>query len=158
MPKSGKLGNRDHSRSRMTCDIDMVVALEPTDAGLMVTLFDPDYHVSRDAIGCSIRSESLFNLIHQASVIKVDCIVRKGNAYRLAEFERRQRVEIEDFATWNVSKEDLIISKLWRAKDSRSEMQLGDVRKLASTGADENYIEHWTRKLDLHNLWMECRP
>jgi len=33
------------------------------------------------------------------SVIKVDCIVRKNMPYRRAEFERRQRITIEDFST-----------------------------------------------------------
>lgn len=87
-------------------------------------------------------------------MIKVDCIVRKDTPYRRAEFMRRQRISIEDFSTWVVSKEDLILSKLWWAKDSLSEVQLGDVRNLASTGCDESYIDHWTKELGLHNLWV----
>ena len=103
------------------------------------------------------RGTSLFNLIHQESVIKVDCIVRKNTPYRLAEFERRQRIAIEDFSTWIASKEDLIISKLWWAKDSHSELQLRDVKNLASTGCDTGYAERWTNELGLHNLWLECQ-
>jgi len=93
----------------MTRDIDLVVALKPDDVDTVVRLFTPDYYVSREAISNSIVHESMFNLIHQESVIKVDCIVRKGSPYRRAEFERRQRITIEDFSTWIVSKEDLII-------------------------------------------------
>lgn len=74
-------------------------------------LFSPDYYVSRESVTRSIADESLFNLIHQGSVIKVDCIVRKNTPYQLAEFERRQRITIEGFSTWIASKEDLIISK-----------------------------------------------
>ncbi len=84
----------------------------------------------------SIAQRSLFNLIHNESVIKVDYIVRKQSEYRLAEFSRRQRIKIEDFATWIVSKEDLILSKLYWAKDSHSELQLRDVANLVSTGCD----------------------
>jgi hypothetical protein len=58
----------------------------------------------------------------------VDCIVRKGSPYRRVEFERRQRITIKDFSTWIASKEDVIISKLWCAKNSRSELQLRDVK------------------------------
>jgi hypothetical protein len=57
-----------------------------------------------------------------------------------------------------VSKEDLIISKLWWAKDSRSELQLRDVKNLASTGGDTDYVDHWTSELGLQNLWLECKP
>ena len=87
----------------------------------------------------------------------MDCIIRKNTPYRRAEFERRQRITIEDFSTWIVSKEDLIISKLWWAKDSHSELQLRDVKNLADTGCDRAYIEHWTRDLELNTLWQECQ-
>jgi hypothetical protein len=123
-----------------------------------VRLFAPDYYVSRDAVSHSIAHESLFNLIHQESVIKVDCIVRKNNPYRRAEFERRRRVTIEDFSVWIASREDLIISKLWWAKDSHSEQQLRDVKNLASAGCDTKYIERWTNELGLITLWEECKP
>ncbi len=97
----------------------------------------------------------MFNLIHNESVIQVDCIVRKQSQYRLTEFQRRQRIKIEDFETWIVSKEDLILSKLYWAKDSRSETQLGDVKNLISTGCDGDYVERWTRQLDVANLCLE---
>jgi hypothetical protein len=88
----------------------------------------------------------------------VDCIVRKNIPYRRVEFERRQRINIEDFSTWIASREDLIISKLWRAKDSHSEQQFRDVKNLASSGCDMDYIEHWTTELKLRTVWQECKP
>jgi hypothetical protein len=54
-----------------------------------------------------------------------------------------------------VSKEDLIISKLWWAKDSHSELQLRDVKNLLATGYDTAYVEDWTRELGLNNLLRE---
>ena len=155
---TGSMAMNYYAQPRMTRDIDLVVALAPEDTDTVVRLFTPDYYVSREAVSSSIAHESLFNLIHQESVIKVDCIVRKSTVYRRAEFERRQRITIEDFSTWIVSKEDLIISKLWWAKDSHSELQLRDVKNLASTDCDTEYIERWTGELGLLNLWQECRP
>jgi hypothetical protein len=46
----------------------------------------------------------------------------------------------------------------WWAKDSRSELQLRDVKNLASTGGDTDYVDPWTSELGLHNLWLECKP
>lgn len=155
---TGSMAMNYYAQPRMTRDIDVVVALAPQDADKVVRLFTPDYYVSRDAVCSSIAHESLFNLIHLESVIKVDCIVRKNTPYRLAEFERRQRIAIEDFSTWIASKEDLIISKLWWAKDTHSELQLRDVKNLAATGCDTAYIVRWTRELGLLNLWQECDP
>ena len=62
--------------------------------------------------------------------------MRKSSEYRRLEFDRRQKIQILDFATWIVSKEDLIISKLFWAKDSHSELQLRDVKNLLATGFD----------------------
>lgn len=155
---TGSMAMNYYAQPRMTRDIDLVVALTPPDADKVVRLFTPDYYVSPEAVSSSIAQESLFNLIHQESVIKVDCIIRKRTPYRRAEFERRQRITIEDFSTWIASKEDLILSKLWWAKDSHSELQLRDVKNLVSTGCDTDYITRWTAELGLTSLWQECQP
>jgi len=152
---TGSMAMNYYDQPRMTRDIDVVVALRSADAARVVQLFSPDYYVSREAVDSSIAHQSLFNLIHNESVIKVDCIVRKQNEYRLAEFNRRQRIKIENFETWIVSKEDLILSKLFWAKDSHSELQLRDVKNLVSTGCDRDYTERWTRELGVANLWQE---
>ncbi len=152
---TGSMAMNYYAQPRMTRDIDVVVALRPEDAGRIVELFRPHYYVSREAVDSSIAYQSLFNLIHNETVIKVDCIVRKQSPYRLAEFKRRQRIKIQDFETWIVSKEDLILSKLFWAKDSHSELQLRDVKNLVSTGCDRAYIERWTVELGLDTLWRE---
>jgi hypothetical protein len=154
---TGSMAMNYYAEPRMTRDIDIVVALTFRDTETIVRSFTPDYYVAREAVTSSIDHESLFNLIHQASVTKVDFIVRKRSAYRLAEFERRQRVAIEEFSVWIVSKEDLILSKLCWASDSHSELQLRDVRNLVATGCDEAYIRRWTCELGVHSLWEQCR-
>lgn len=152
---TGSMAMNYYAQPRMTRDIDLVVALQSGDAGRIVSLFSPDYYVSREAVDSSLAHHSMFNLIHHESVIKVDCIVRKQTAYRLAEFERRQRIRIQDFETSIVSKEDLILSKLFWVKDSHSELQLRDVKNLAATGCDRAYIARWTGELGVASLWHE---
>jgi hypothetical protein len=140
----------------MTRDIDVVVSLEPKDVDMVTALFESDYYVDRNAVSRAIANESLFNVIHNESVIKVDCIVRRSSEYRRLEFNRRQQVKIDDVNVWIVSKEDLIISKLYWAKDSHSEFQLRDVKNLLAAGYDAEYIERWTRNLGLSELLQEC--
>ena len=152
---TGSMAMNYYAQPRMTRDIDVIVALRREDAERVVKLFSPDYYVSREAVDSSIAHQSLFNLIHNESVIKVDCIIRKQTEYRLNEFNRRQRIKIQDFDTWIVGKEDLILSKLFWAKDSHSELQLRDVKNLVSTGCDRVHIERWTAELGLANLWKE---
>src|SRR5580704_12198835 len=152
---TGSMAMNYYAEPRMTRDIDIVIALRGDDAERVVNLFSPDCYVSPDAVRNSISQQSMFNLIHNESIIKVDCILRKRDEFRLNEFNRRQRIKIQDFETWIVSKEDLILSKLFWAKESHSELQLRDVKSLVATGCDQAYIERWTRELDVANLWRE---
>ena len=154
---TGTMAMNYYAQPRMTRDIDVVVALAPADADKIVDLFRADYCVSEEAVRNSISAESIFNLIHNQSVIKVDCIVRKNTPYRRVEFDRRKQIKIDDFSTWIASKEDLIISKLFWAKDSGSEIQMRDVQNLVATGSDVAYIDNWTKDLGLFNLWEQCR-
>jgi len=128
---TGSMAMNYYAQPRMTRDIDVVIAL-------------------------GLNDVEVFNLIHHESVIKIDFIVRKQGEYRQVEFERRQKVSILDFTTYIGSKEDLIISKLWWAKDSRSEVQLGDAKNLLVTGYDTTYMERWTRALGLNSLLQAC--
>jgi hypothetical protein len=153
---TGSMAMNYYAQPRMTRDIDVVVAIGLNDVERMASLFEPEYYLSRESIRESIAHESVFNLIHHESVIKVDFIVRKQSEYRQVEFERRQKISILDFTTCIVSKEDLIISKLWWAKDSHSELQLGDVKNLLETGYDTAYLERWTLALGLNNLLQTC--
>jgi len=153
---SGSMAMNYYAQPRMTRDIDVVIAIAPDDVHRVADLFQSDYYVSEESIRESIVRESIFNLVHQDSVIKVDWIIRKRSEYRRVEFERRHRISILDFSTFIVSKEDLIISKLFWAKDSHSEIQLGDVKNLLATGYDAAYLQHWTGELGLDNLVKEC--
>jgi hypothetical protein len=153
---TGSMAMNYYAQPRMTRDIDVVVAIGPEDIERIAALFRPEYYVSEENIRESLAQESIFNLIHHESVIKVDCIARKSGEYRQVEFERRQRVSILDFTTFIVSKEDLIISKLSWAKDSRSALQFGDVKNLLATGYDAAYLQRWTHELGLDTLLQEC--
>src|SRR5439155_1120326 len=89
---TGSMAMNYYAQPRMTRDIDVVVALTPPQVETIVRLFSPEYYVNAEAVRESVAHESIFNLIHQESVIKVDCIVRKPTQYRLAEFERRRPI------------------------------------------------------------------
>lgn len=153
---TGSMAMNYYAQPRMTRGIDVIIAADPPDADRILELFSPDYYVSRDAVVAAIARRSMFNLIDQESVIKVDCIIRKASAYRQVEFERRRRVTVEDFQIWIVSKEDLILSKLEWGRESRSELQFRDVKNLAATGYDRIYLDHWLEELDLARSWKEA--
>lgn len=153
---TGSVAMNYYTQPRMTRDIDIVVSLSQEQVDSVVGLFINDYYVDGVAVARAIANESLFNLIHNDAIIKVDCIIRKSSEYRRLEFERRRQVDIQKVKVWIASKEDLIISKLHWAKDSHSELQLRDVKKLLASGYDAGYLKHWTRHLGLDELLKEC--
>jgi hypothetical protein len=67
----------------------------------------------------------------------------------LNDFARRKAVELAGVHTWITSREDLILSKLVWARDSRSEMQMRDVRTLLDDSVDWTYLRHWAPQLDV---------
>lgn len=91
-------------------------------------------------------------------MIKVDCIVRKDSEYRRTEFARQRRGSVEGHGLAIVAPEDLIISKLDWMRESRSEVQLTDVRNLLRSvpDLDRPYLVHWIERLGLGALYREA--
>jgi hypothetical protein len=153
---TGSMAANYYAVPRMTRDIDLVVELAAGDAGNVCALFEDDFYVDPDAVREAIAGRGTFNLIHIDLVLKVDCVVRKDTEYRREEFRRRRRVEIDERQVFLVTPEDLIISKLDGARESRSEVQLGDVRNvLRSVELDRAYLGRWLPRLGLDALYRE---
>jgi len=154
---SGSMAMNYYSQPRMTRDIDLVLEVGPRDVAQIERLFSKDYYLDTIAIQSAIEQRGMFNMIHLAHVVKLDCIVRKETEYRRLEFSRRRPVEISGRRVFMVSAEDLLISKLEWASGSRSELQLRDVRNLiaAVTHLDWDYIRRWTLSLGLEGLLDE---
>jgi hypothetical protein len=146
---TGSMALNHYAQPRMTRDIDMVIALLLQDLDTLPGIFGDEFYFSPEAAREAILHQSCFNVIHRESLIKIDFMIRKREDYRLAEFARRQRIEIAGQPLWIVSKEDLILSKLDWARQSQSERQLSDVENLLATGADMEYLKTWSQKLNL---------
>ena len=154
---TGSMAANYYAVPRMTRDIDLVVEVSTADADRLRELFRDDFYVEADAVSRAIAERATFNIIHTALVVKVDFIVRKDSAYRREEFRRRRRVTVDDIAIFVVAPEDLIISKLDWARDTRSEVQLGDARNLVGgvSDLDRDYLTRWVTRLGLDSLYRE---
>jgi len=155
---TGSLAMNYYAVPRMTRDIDLVVALEFPQVELMVNNFTPDYLIVREAVEDAVSRQYMFNAIHEASLIKADFMCRKHTPFRHEEFNRRERITIEDFDTWIVSKEDLILSKLEWMRESLSELQQRDIRNLLDSEIDREYLERWANSLQLSDLLAWSYP
>jgi len=156
---SGSMAMNVYAEPRMTRDIDIVVEIRSADIDVIVAAFEHDFYCDRDMIRQAIDHRGMFNLLHSATVVKVDLIVRKDVPYRRLEFDRRRPITVDGHVIWIVAPEDLVLSKLVWAKPSRSELQLRDVRNLLGCvpDLDWSYLERWAADLTVADLLAEVR-
>jgi len=156
---TGSTAMNYYATPRMTRDLDLVIELKASDIQNLVHEFHKDFYIDPDAITEALEHQSMFNIIHNEWVIKVDFILRKQSPYHQLEFERRKKVKIKDFEFWIVSAEDLILSKLNWAKESMSDFQLRDVQNLLQgiEKIDLDYIKKWVINLKLEVLYQKVR-
>ena len=82
-----------YGEPRFTQDIDVVADLESSHLpGLLARFSLPEFYLSEEAAREAIRARGQLNIIHPASGLKVDILLRKDAAYDRIQFERRQRL------------------------------------------------------------------
>ena len=143
---------------RMTRDIDMVVELSEQDIGKFILAFEKDHYLEPETVRDAVKNKGTFNLIHNQYFFKVDFVVRKDTPYRRKEFTRRKKMSVDGQNLYVVAPEDLILSKLEWAKDSKSEVQFRDVRNLLQSvkGLDRRYLAHWAKQLGVLSPYQKA--
>jgi hypothetical protein len=153
---TGSLAMFHYSIYRMTADIDVVVELQPRHAQILIDNLEPDYYIPHGSMRSAIESKRMFNLLHQETAFKVDCVLRKSTPFQQSAFERRQFVDFHGENVFIITAEDLIISKLLWAADSKSEKQLTDIKNLLRNPRDTDYIKKWVGELNISESYGHC--
>ena len=75
----------------------------------------------------------------------------------LVTISRKKKISVDGENLYIVAPEDLILSKLVWAKDSKSEIQLRDVQNLLQSvkGLDRRYLARWGKQLGVDSLYRE---
>lgn len=139
--------------ARTTMDIDIVLEINASDATRFERAFTGDYYVTASSIVRAAKNLSMFNIINNSTLIKVDCIIKKQDQFERESFERRRIAKIGEIEFWVISKEDLILSKLKWASGSHSERQFEDIKMLMESGADDAFLSRMTSKMELNGVW-----
>ena len=154
---TGSMALVHYAMPRMTADIDIVIEINSVNVEKIIKAFEPDYYVPHETARQAVLLSSMFNLLHQQSLIKIDCIVRKNDEYQKIAFSRRAKVNYAgEFEVWIISREDLILSKLDWAKKYDSEMQLRDAANILRNGYDKDYVEGWARKITVDDYLQKA--
>lgn len=154
---TGSMAMMRYTVFRQTADVDIIIELSEKDKTQFIGVLKPDYYVPHQAVSRAIEANRMFNVIHQETAFKVDCVLKKTTDFQNSAFERREKTDYYGAEIWVIGKEDLILSKLWWAKDSRSEMQVRDIKNLMRAGFDDVYTEKWIDELGIADLYALCR-
>ncbi len=152
---SGSMAFNVYTVPRMTQDIDLVIAIRGEHVEAFGAAFEEDFFIDDLGVKEEVRRKGMFNLIHKTTGTRLDFIVRKEETYRIAEFDRRRRLDVGGFYAYVTSLEDLILSKLLWIQELSSEKQQEDIRQLLNTGkADQTYLHHWIDVLKIHTFGL----
>lgn len=155
---TGSVAAMAYGEPRLTNHIDIVAAVVESQVPLLIEAFPADdYYISSDMIREAIRHHTQFNIIHPASGLKVDVIIRRDSPFDRSRFQRIRRIHPAPSYEANfASPEDVIIKKMEYYSEGGSEKHLRDITGMLLTSPDEidrSYIERWAGILGLSEIW-----
>lgn len=155
--------------ARSSVDVDLVADLRVEHVKAFVRRLEVDYYVDESMIREAIRGCDCFNVIHLATMMKVDVFVVKRRAFDQAAFARVVHEALGAGPDARVfpltTAEDVIVHKLewFRLGGGASQRQWEDVLgvlKLQGAAIDRSYVERWAREVGVADLleraWQEA--
>lgn len=157
---TGSIASSWYGEPRATQDLDVIIDPSASALDQLIDSLQTDaWYVDRDVALSALRNRGQFNAIGP-NAFKVDFIVRRERPFSIAEFDRRQPVEVLGTQTFLPTVEDMVIAKLEWAQATDSDRQLRDVAgmlQVAGSDIDAAYLEDWVRRLGLEGAWEAVR-
>ena len=155
---TGSVASMAYGEPRLTNDIDIVadIRLEHLD-GLEASFPTSEYYMSREMIEAAIQKAGQFNIIHPASGLKVDIIVRGNSPHDESRFSRKRKIRpAEEYEAFFAAPEDVILKKMEFYKAGGSEKHLRDITgilRISQGEVDHKYISSWAERLGVSDVW-----
>jgi hypothetical protein len=156
----GSFASIVHGVVRTTNDADLVAEMAIYQVEAFARALEADFYLDRDAIRDAVIRRSCFNVIHLASMFKVDVYLRRDRRFDDTQFSRRIRLSLSgapDDVAAVASAEDTILAKLewFQLGAGVSERQWGDVLGMIRTQGerlDVQYLRRWAAVLGVPEL------
>jgi len=155
---TGSVASMAYGEPRLTNDIDIVAAIEARHMqGLLKAFPEDEFFVTEEMIKDAISNLGQFNIIHPASGLKVDVILKKNSPFDNSRFSRARRIHpAESYEASFAAPEDVIIKKMEYYKEGASEKHLRDITgilRISGDIVDKDYISTWADRFGLSEIW-----
>ena len=157
----GSIASSAHGVARASLDVDVVAELEAVHVTRFVGALQDAYYVDVTRVRAAVESRRSFNLIHLATMFKVDVFVSKHRPFDLSAFARAGTASpgpgLESQPIPMASAEDVLLAKLewYRRGGEVSERQWTDVVgivRVVSGALDVEYLRLWAVPLGVKDL------
>lgn len=161
----GSVASSAHGVPRASIDADLVAELAEQHVVPLVTRLRATYYLDEERVRAAVAARRSFNLIHLATMFKVDVFVSKQRPFDREALSRAGPAPLEDAADARLfrlaSPEDTILAKLewFRASGEVSDRQWTDivgVLKLSGSRLDGEYLDRWATALGVRDLLVRA--
>lgn len=156
----GSLATSLHGIPRATLDVDIVANLRMAHLDPFVAALKASFFVDADMVRDAIRRRSTFNILHLATMFKVDVFVTGTDELLSMELSRKRRVRVLEEPQADLfvaSPEDMVLQKLMWYRDGGgvSDRQWNDVLGVIKTQGDRldlAYLYLWAGRKGIADL------
>ena len=158
---TGSVAGVFYGEPRVTHDVDLVLALKPSDAARITELFPleefycpPLEIVVREALRAQ---RGHFNLIHHESGFKADVYLANRDPLHRWALSERRLVEVDDEPVHVAPLEYVIVRKLEFYREGGSEKHLRDIEGMLRVSGEiirDDVLQHWMLAKGLEETWQ----
>jgi len=157
----GSLASSSYGVPRATQDADLVADIRVEHVDKIAAGLSADFYVDSEMIREAVARRSSFNVVHLASMFKVDVFVKKADVWAGVEMARARTEQLVladgEVSIRFASAEDTILHKLswYKLGGQVSERQWGDILgilRVQSGNLDLDYLADWAGKLGVADL------
>ena len=147
-----------YGRPRSTHDIDINISISTHNVKDIYNAFKDSFYISREQIEEAIRYQSMFNVVHNETIDKIDFWILKDDEFDKERFGRRRKETVSGKEIFISSPEDVILSKLDWYKKSDIQKHYDDVSgifEIQQRNLDIDYVKKWAEKLSFLSILLE---
>ena len=127
----GSLASSTWGEPRSTNDADLIVRIRPDQVDAVLDRLQPEFYVPEQLARMAVTQRRSFNVIHQATMEKVDLFIASSSRLDRGQLRRRREevIALPNGKAWVTAPEDIVLRKLvwFRTGSGISDRQWRDI-------------------------------